>query len=284
MKITILPEIILNGTFQRSVYRGTMIIAMIVSSNRTNIPIGWSWGPSESEESIKIILKLITEVNQNIETIISNDGIALKAAIKEDFPKSIHKLCAWHISNTIPLSNLFQISGDSSSILANGHIGMFSRFFEGVKQNDISSSPCESINSDIRKYKTEMHIKIFHYLEEIGYNRCLNLLSIESTVTPYYMKRKQHIETKAQRLKVMHGYGTNRTIIDTKYLIADLKWEANTSDYHCDCGKYTNRGFPCTHIVKAFQDLNQPYEQCRMANIFLLNIIDFCYIFLSSPF
>ena len=282
----ILPVIILDGTFQCSVYRGTMIIVMVVSSNRTNIPIGWSWGPSESEESIKIILKLIKEVNQNIETIISDDGTALKAAIKEIFPNSVHKLCAWHVSNTITdpkvkkifwqllradhplifqslLSNLFQISGDSPSILANGRIGMFARFFEGVKQNDIiSSSPCESINSEIRKYKTEMPIKIFHYLEEIGYNRCLDLLDIESTMTPYYLKRKQHIETKAQRLKVIHGYGTSRTIIDTKYPIADLKWEVNTRDYHCDCGKYTDRGFPCAHLVKAFQDLNQSYEQC----------------------
>lgn len=36
---SILPVLIIDGTFQSSVYRGTIIIVMIVSSNRTNIPI-----------------------------------------------------------------------------------------------------------------------------------------------------------------------------------------------------------------------------------------------------
>ena len=284
----ILPVIILDGTFQCSIYRGTLIIVMIVSSNRTNIPIGWSWGPSENEESIKLILDLIKNVNPDIETIISDEGTALKAAISEIFPKAIHKFCAWHVSKKITdkqtkkifwellradhqvifqalLVELFKHDGDAPNLLANGRVGMFARFFEGVKDNDIiTSSPCESINSEIRKYKTEIPIKIFHYLELIGYNRCIELLNISTKMTPYYLKRKKHIEEKAKRMEVDPNsrIGTSRIIYDSSCTNHLISWEVNTNVYHCDCGKYTDRGFPCAHMAKAFKDLNLPYERC----------------------
>lgn len=67
----ILPVIVIDGTFQSSIYRETLII---ISSNWTNLPLGLSWGPSEITDSIKLILKLIKEVSKYIETIISDDG------------------------------------------------------------------------------------------------------------------------------------------------------------------------------------------------------------------
>lgn len=197
-----------------------------------------SWGPSENEESIEILLNLIKDVNENIEIIISDEGTALKDAIKKIFPKAIHKLCAWHIAKGIKneqlkkifwmlirsdhpvifqslIKRLFKISQDGTpSILANGRIEMFSRYFEGTKSNDIiTSSPCESIKSDIRLLKTEIPMKVFHHLELIGYNRCLDLLNLKTDVTPYYLKRKTHIEIKAQRLQVLkkESFGTSRT-------------------------------------------------------------------------
>lgn len=107
-------------------------------------------------------------------------------------------------------------------------------------------------------------MKIFHHLELIGYNRCIDLLNIKTEMTPYYLKRKSHLEEKAQRLQIIHSesVGTSRTVIDPKYPIEGIRWEVNTRTYYCDCGKYTDRGFPCAHMVKAFQDLNEPYEKC----------------------
>ena len=161
----ILPVLIIDGTFQSSVHRGTMIIVMAVSSNRTNIPLGWSWGPTECEDCIKLILELIKKVNDKIETIISDMGSALKAAISEVFPNAVHKFCAWHISKSISnqdvkkifwlllradhpiifqnlLHHLLTIGGDLSKVMSNKRLGIFSRFFEGAKENDIiTSSP-----------------------------------------------------------------------------------------------------------------------------------------------
>ena len=284
----ILPVIIIDGTFQSSVFRGTMIIVMIVSSNRTNIPIGWAWGPSEDEETITLILELVKEVNDKIETVISDEGTALKSAVSKVFPKANHKLCAWHISKNIAnkqvreifwcliradhpiifqtlMSKLFKESNDFPQLLKNGKMGMFSRFFEGVKENGIiTSSPCESINADIRSLKDKMPLTIFHFLETIGFNRCLDLLDLQTEMTPYYTKRKDHLNIKAQRLQIVkeESYGTSRTIVDTLYQKKGIRWEVNTRNYHCECGKYTDRGYPCAHLVKAFQDLNEPYEKC----------------------
>lgn len=261
----ILPVIIIDGT---------LVIVMIVSSNRTNIPIGWAWGPNEDADTVRLILKLIKEIKDDIETIISDEGTAIKAVVKEVFPDSNHKYCAWHVAKEISdqrvknifwlllraehriifqdlISKLYQISGENTpSVLKNGRIGMFARFFEGVKENDlITSSPCESINAEIRKLKTEMPLKIFHHLETIGFNRCLDLLSLKTKITPYYSKRLSHLLTKAERLIIVEdeSFGTSRTIIDPKYPIDGVRWEVNTRDYHCECGKYTDRGFPCSY-------------------------------------
>lgn len=148
---------------------------------------------------------------------------------------------------------------------------MFCRFFEGVKDNGlISSSPWESINSDIRKMKAEHLIKVFHLLEIIGYNRCIDLLNITSEMTPYCMKRKEHLETKAQRLEIVEeeSYSTSMIIVDPQHPHPEIRWEINTRDYWCPCGKYTDRGFTRAHMVKAFQYLNDPYEQCVHACYF----------------
>lgn len=90
----ILPVLIIDGTFQNSLVRGAKIIAMIVSSNRTNIPVSWAWSPEENSKTIEMLLNLIKEINSKIETIITDDGIGLKSAIKFIFPDTKRKLCA----------------------------------------------------------------------------------------------------------------------------------------------------------------------------------------------
>ncbi|KAK8891633.1 hypothetical protein M9Y10_028852 [Tritrichomonas musculus] len=83
--------------------------------------------------------------------------------------------------------------------------------------------------------KAEIPIKIFHLLEIIGFNRCIDLLSIQSKMTPYYIKRKQHIEIKAQRLQIIEEetYGTSTTVIDPRFPYPEIRWEINTRDYRC---------------------------------------------------
>ena len=78
-----------------------MKIMMIMSSIRTNIPIGWAWVLSEDEEKITLILGFVMDINVKIETVISDEGLALKSAGSNVFPKANHKLCAWHISKNI---------------------------------------------------------------------------------------------------------------------------------------------------------------------------------------
>ena len=98
--------------------------------------------------------------------------------------------------HSVIFQSIIKISQDGMpNILSYGRIEMFSRYFEGTKSNDIiTSSPCESINADIRHLKTEIPMKVFHHLELIGYNRCLDLLNLKTDVTPYYLKRKARIE------------------------------------------------------------------------------------------
>ena len=140
---------------------------------------------------------------------------------------------------------------------------MFSRFFEGIKQNDlITSSPSESINAEIKKFRTEVSLKLFNHLEVIGFNRCLDLYNLTTDMTPYFTKRKAHIEDKATKLHILkkESHGTSRVVVDPRYKINSLRWEVKTRNLNCVCGKYSDRVFPCSHMVKAFNDLNETYE------------------------
>ena len=79
------PILIVDGTFQPSKYRGTMIIVMVISSHRTNIQIAWGLSLSENSELIRMILNLIKEVQPNIKTFISEQGKSIKKSNDEIF-------------------------------------------------------------------------------------------------------------------------------------------------------------------------------------------------------
>lgn len=110
------------------------------------------------------------------------------------------------------MCKLFQVRVSMPALITDGRISMFCRYFEDIKDNGlITSSPCESINSDIRKKKAEPLIKVFHFLEIIGYNRCIDLLNITSEMTPYYMvKAFQYLNEPYE--KCVHKFYFSATI------------------------------------------------------------------------
>ena len=149
---------------------------MAVSSNRTNIPIPGAWDPNENCEKIELLLKLIHRAYDKIET-------ALGSAIKTIFPNATWNLFWKLILSDHPvifrstINQIFAIQEDLPSQLQSSQLDSFASYFEGVKYNGLkTSSPCESINSDIRHLKNEPPIVIFHFLEVLGFSGCLDLL------------------------------------------------------------------------------------------------------------
>lgn len=277
----ILPVLIIDGTFQCSPIRGVMIIVMTVSSNRTNIPLGWAFGPSENQFTISLILELIKEVQPDIKTIISDDGTALKVSIATIFPESQHKLCAWHLAKKITTQELRdafwslvradhpdtynniiqQLSPDNQkqllTIIEDTGYGYFDKFFQVTESCGINtSSPCESVNSEIRHLKQSMPIIVSHYLEMIGYNRCLDLREIETEYTPYCIQRLAELDKQIQTLSISDKPGTS---YGTSYLVCDQQtgksYEINTRSFGCICGR-CERSLPCPHIYKALKHKN----------------------------
>lgn len=278
----ILPVLIIDGTFQCSSVRGVFMIVMAVSSNRTNIPLGWAFGPKEDKATTRMILNLIRKVNPKIETIISDDSPSIKAAITEVFPFAKQLRCAWHISIHIfskiiksafwrlikadhpdKYRKIFDELNEEDEkhlreIMDNSGFTESARFFEGGinSQGDVTSSPCESVNSDIRKLKTDHPIKVSHYLELIGYNRCLDLLDLQGDLTPYCIKRLEKVKEDSQKfvvsLKTDENYGTSTVVYDRNE--PTIQWEINTRSFTCLCGNCNDRSLPCAHLYKALGD------------------------------
>lgn len=244
-----------------------------------------------------MILNLIKKINPDIKTIISDEGQALKSAIKSVFPNAIHKLCAWHISKLISdaeIRNIFwkmvkadhpllfqfyliklreHLNNSLPDLLKTIKWEAFSVFFESVMTNGLNtSSPVESINADIRHMKTLPPMKVFHQLEIIGFQRCKDLLDIKTDMTPYYLKRKEHLIEKAKHLQIVNeeSYETYRTIIDNDFPYSQVRWEVDSRSYYCCCGKYNDRSFPCAHMVKALQSMNKNIDlyvhKCYFSN------------------
>ena len=83
-------------------------------------------------------------------------------------------------------------------------------------------------------------------------------------MTPYFLKRKSHLLEKVKPLIILDTdkYETHRTIVDLKSQNPQIRWELDTRNFNCCCGKYTDRCYPCAHIVKALQELNKSIESC----------------------
>lgn len=90
----ILAVLIADGTFQSCIYRSAMIIVMVISRNKTNIPIAWGWSLSENSKIISIALNLIKEVQPTIKTFLFDQGKAIKKSIDDLFPGAHHHFCA----------------------------------------------------------------------------------------------------------------------------------------------------------------------------------------------
>ena len=99
-------------------------------------------------------------------------------------------------------------------------------------------------------------------LDSHSFSRCVDFLELNTDMTPYFLKRRQHLLQKVQRMLILDEdkYSTHRTIIDTKYTNPSIRWEVDTRVFHCCCGKYEDRCFPCAHVLKALQDMDQPID------------------------
>lgn len=104
----------------------------------------------------------------------------LKAEIKRKYPDLYHNL------------------------IESKEYNLFTPFFNhGQVTNGLkASSLAESINALLLPYKTKEPIEIFHFLETYGYSQCVNLLLLQSECTPYFQKRKDHIDKQLRNMKV----------------------------------------------------------------------------------
>ena len=276
------PLLIIDGIFQSSCGRGTIMIISSMSGNRTILPIGWAWGPSENENTVQIILEMISNIRKDIRTIISDEGTGIKSAIKKIFPKASHQYCAWHIANKLSsksksifwklvkaehpvefmeiLTYLRKYDANLYDKITTKSKNIFNKFYDKApKSGMVSSSPAESINSLIAPHRCDEPILIFNLLDEIGYNKCLDLLELNGEYTPYFNKKIEKLIQKAHNMVVEQKYSTSYKVYDPKK--PNCVFNVNLRAASCQCGMIEDYGIPCSHIIAAtFHNPAFPYQ------------------------
>ena len=280
------PVLLVDGVFLAGIGQGTLIIASITSGNRTAIPIGWVWGPSENSESVAMLFDMIKQVRENIETVISDESRAIISGVKQIFPLVNLQICAWHLSKNIPVKQrglfwklcksehpiefmnyLTLLRKDNAAVytkIASKGKRIFNRFYEKKPKNGLSSSPAESINSIVSNHRTEEPLQLFNLLEEIGFNRCLDLLELNAEHTPYFEKKIAEMIEKASKLNVEHVTGTSYKVYSGS---SNCIFHVNTRLGTCDCCFLEDYGMPCAHLIAA-TSADQKYHYSTYTHAF----------------
>lgn len=282
-----IPIVLIDDTFECGACRGNIIIAMTISGNRTNIPLAWAWGPKDNNDAYSLVLSLLRQANPKLLTFISNEKAALFYSINLFFPRAINKFSPYHlikgVSNLEAKNLLWQLFNMEhpdqfrtlkdgiqrkftqvyNDVIANKEFLHFAPFFNhGPVVNGLKApSPAESMNALLLPFRDKEPIEVFHFLEVYGYSQCLNLVLLPSEYTPYFQKRKAHIEAKMQNMRVFPFVPPYCFHVINENLGKQCVFRINLVEVYCTCGKFQDRCFPCAHFAAVCANQSQNWEE-----------------------
>ena len=95
--------IAVDGTFLKTKYKGTMIIATAQDGNYHQYPLAWGVVDSENDNSWNWFMTKLEELIPDDEelVIISDRHQSIRNAVEKVYKKSHYGFCAWHLSQNI---------------------------------------------------------------------------------------------------------------------------------------------------------------------------------------
>jgi len=95
--------IAVDGTFLKTKYKGTLIVATGQDGNWHQYPLAWAVVDSENDESWKWFMTKLEELIPDDEevVIISDRHQSIIKAVSDVYKKAQHGFCAWHLSQNI---------------------------------------------------------------------------------------------------------------------------------------------------------------------------------------
>lgn len=266
------PVILADGTFQKAIGHGVLIIIVTLTGNRTVLPLCWGWAETENKVGCQELFKYLKPMENLIETVFEDGGTALNS-VTESLNDVFLALCAWHVKNNIPrqfrsifwkyvkgfnleskkIRNIIETEPEYANLLKimKDKWHLLNKFAGTGPRFDLdTTSTMESFNGAISSYKKKEPFDVFKKIFLYGRDVLKNLHSLTGYLMPVadrYIKEAMIIAFSLPQPKKVGDLVSITIRKGQKSKIFDIDMDT----LECSCHYRTDCGLPCPHLLRA---------------------------------
>ncbi|XP_062112481.1 uncharacterized protein LOC133823641 [Humulus lupulus] len=288
-----IPVIVVDGTFLKAAFGGTLLTASTQDANRHIFPLAFAITDSENNDSWEWFFRKIKECYGEREElcIVSDRHESIENAIKNVFPNVTHGVCSYHLFCNIKTK--FKTDAEATSIAFHAaakayNMEDFEKYMkdldslhEGIRPflaNEVkyekwarihsksrryaamTSNIAESINAALKEMRelpvTTLLECLRNLIQKWSYN---NKKEAEATFTELPKKQEEYLRknfVKSLRMTVEPA----STLIYSVHngLTTNIVDIANKS---CSCNKFDLDELPCEHAMAVIRKMNLQYKK-----------------------
>lgn len=272
--------LVLDGTFLKGKYRGTLLVATALDGNSNLYPVAFGVVDSENDRSWDWFLGQLQVVvaDESSLAFVTDRNPSIIKALENVYPRSRHGICIHHLLNNVvtgfrgkgvaalvakaskayrvvDFQKRFQavcnISPVIGNYLNNADVTKWARcMFPGFRFDIRTTNPAESINSALRTPREYPVIPLLDSIREMLTRWFFERRKLSSKHThPLTIAIEKKIDKRIDKGKTFLVQPINETQFlvrgDTFDCMVDLEMRT------CSCGKYDLLKVPCKHAIKA---------------------------------
>ena len=287
----------IDGTFLKSKYRGTLLIATAQDGNFHQYPLAFGVVDSENDASWKWFLTMLQGAFPDEEelVIISDRHQSIIKAVGEVYPKASHGHCLWHIKQNLKarfkhegLLDLFTATAEAYTnfefeknfdmmksrypgvvdyLQKHLDVGRWARsHFVGARYNIMTTNGSESINGVLNKAREYPLIALLDALQELvsrwWNNHRKEAMACGDTSLELTPKTEEILRVRFRAAEKMVPVELNAFEFhvrgDKESVIVNLLEKS------CECRVFNVDRLPCAHAIAAIgvNNVKEVYNHC----------------------
>ncbi|XP_022855837.1 uncharacterized protein LOC111377032 [Olea europaea var. sylvestris] len=277
--------ICVDGTFLKSKYRGTLLVATCQDANRQIYPLAWGIVDSENNDSWTWFFQKLRQITDDTDELvfISDRATSISNGFNSVYLNAHHGHCIWHLQTNlkskfprIDIVPLFRATAQAYS-LAKFEINMqalcslhekireyleeevgveyWSRaHFNGIRYNTMTTNNAESLNSLLRSAREFPILALIEYIREKMqswfHDRRIDAEKCTSYLTPPMEEKMydRYNESKGFEVKAL---SPDEMQVSDKMESFIVNLERGT----CTCKEFDLDQFPCAHAIAVVRDV-----------------------------
>ena len=264
----------MDTRFQTGISRGNLYLMITLTGDRTVLPIGAAWAPSEACIFTDMFLGMFKDDIKLIKSCLTDEAFALITSIEKVKIKNF--LCTWHMelhcNNKYMFKSLVSCSNSHDySIIKhkintecedlkdyldkNNHWEKVTRFeSEFPRDHNLATAGVESLNSIIARYhfKKKEPLDVFLFIYEFGF------LTLQKICSQTLFFTDAVSDWLSYALHVAHNLDVSKSILDWGlYEVTKGKNQETACSVmiipgqkpSCSCKFFEDCGMPCVHLI-----------------------------------